>query len=96
MPFSWPRKKGRKEKKKKPRGLYPLIKHSPALQAGMPGVAPCTIDLRPDTSAPTMGSRPPARFAQGWAGNQLLEEDRGHFKHWDLETANPIHTGLDT
>lgn len=29
---------GRKEeRKKKPRGLYPLIKHSPALQAGEPG-----------------------------------------------------------
>ncbi|KAI5250875.1 hypothetical protein MUG91_G18n92 [Manis pentadactyla] len=58
MPVSPSLCQGRKEEKKKPRGLYPLIKHSPDSRQASLMAAPCTIDLRPDTSAPTMGHRP--------------------------------------
>lgn len=94
MPISPSLCQGRKEeRKKKPRGLYPLIKHSPTLQAREPGGS-------------SLHHWPQARHLSAYngtsgfrlglpgapAGNQLHRDDRGHLEQWNPETANhPSH-----
>lgn len=97
MPISPSLCQGRKEdREKKPRACIPWLNTAQHFRPGGPLGAPCTIDLRPDTSAPTRGPGLPAGFARPPAGNQLHREHRGHFEQWSHPDDTPSQFALDT